>query len=76
MHVSASFFFVYIQYFSDYSPLIIILPRRLIVTRFKIVDLLTFLKNVTLKKVVKRLYKDDGRIRIICITDCFITFSS
>lgn len=67
MHVSASFFFffVYIQYFSDYSPLIIILPRRLIVTRFKIVDLLTFLKNVTLIKVVKRLYKDDGRIRII-----------
>lgn len=58
MHVSASFFFfVYIQYFSDYSPLI--------VTRFKIVDLLTFLKNVTLIKVVKRLYKDDGRIRII-----------
>lgn len=65
MHVSASFFFVYIQYFSGYSPLIIILPRRLIVTRFKIVDLLTFLKNVTLIKVVKRLYKDDGRIRII-----------
>lgn len=67
--------FVYIQCFSDYSPLIIILPRQLPSYSFQnnwFADI--FFKQCSTYKSRKKIYKDDGSIMITCKSDCFITF--